>query len=58
MDLQYYRQRETAERRSAEQARSPAAREAHLQLAQSYRSVIDAYERLEALRPTPPRVPG
>lgn len=51
MDLQHYRQREQAERLHAQQARDPAARAAHLELAQSYRSVIDAYERLEALRP-------
>lgn len=51
MDLQHYRQRERAERLHAEQARDPADRAAHLQLAESYRAVIEAYERLDALRP-------
>ena len=51
MDLHYYRQREQTERRSAQQAASEEARTAHLELAESYRSVIEAYERLEALRP-------
>ncbi|MDQ4088282.1 MAG: hypothetical protein M3177_09795 [Pseudomonadota bacterium] len=55
MDLQHYRQREQAERLSAEQARDAAARAAHLELAASYRSVIEAYKRLEALRPAPIR---
>ncbi len=53
MDLQHYRQRERAERLSAEQARDPSARAAHLELADSYRAVIEAYERLDALRPAP-----
>jgi hypothetical protein len=53
MDLQHYRQRERAERLSAEQARDPGARAAHLELADSYRAVIEAYERLDALRPAP-----
>ncbi|WP_162806596.1 hypothetical protein [Sphingosinicella terrae] len=53
MDLQHYRQREKAERAAAEQAASDADRAAHLELADSYRSVIDAYERLQALRPKP-----
>ena len=56
MDLHHYRQREQAERSRAQQATSPEARTAHLELADSYRSVIDAYERLEALRPPPRRV--
>ena len=51
MDLHHYRQREQAERLQARQATSAEARDAHLELADSYRSVIDAYERLEALRP-------
>lgn len=53
MDLQHYRQRETAERVAAQQATNEADRAAHLELADSYRSVIEAYERLEALRPKP-----
>ena len=56
MDVHHYRQREQAERLQAQQATSDNAREAHLELAESYRSVIEAYERLEALRPTPRRV--
>ena len=56
MDLYHYRQREQAERLSAQQAATEAARTAHLELAESYRSVIEAYERLEALRPMPRRV--
>ena len=51
MDLQHYRQRERAERLAAQQAASEAARNAHLELAESYRSVIDSYEKLEMLRP-------
>ena len=53
MDLRHYRQREQAERLSAEQAHNEADRAAHLELAESYRSVIEAYERLDALRPAP-----
>lgn len=53
MELPYYRQREQAERVAAAQARDPAARAAHLQLADSYRSVVEAYERLQSLRPVP-----
>ena len=53
MDVNHYRQREQAERLLASQAANEAARAAHLELAESYRSVIDAYERLNALRPTP-----
>ena len=53
MDLHHYRQREQAERLQAEQARTDSDRAAHLQLAESYRSVIEAYERLDALRPKP-----
>ena len=53
MDLHHYRQREQAERLQAQQATNAEARAAHLELAESYRSVIEAYERLEALRPMP-----
>ncbi len=53
MDIPHYRRREQAERLSAQQATSDEARRAHLELAESYRSVIEAYERLEALRPAP-----
>jgi hypothetical protein len=53
MDLAHYRQREQAERLQAEQARNEADRAAHIELAESYRSVIEAYERLDALRPKP-----
>jgi hypothetical protein len=53
MDLQHYRQREQSERLLAAQALNESDRTAHLELADSYRSVIEAYERLEALRPRP-----
>jgi len=53
MDLHHYRQRERAERVRAAQAVNTADRAAHLELAESYRSVIEAYERLDALRPKP-----
>lgn len=53
MDLHHYRQREQAERLQAQQATSAEARDAHIELADSYRSVIEAYERLELLRPIP-----
>ncbi len=56
MDLHHYRQREQAERLFALQATTKEARRAHLELADSYRSVIDAYERLEALGPMPRNV--
>ena len=51
MDLHYYRQRERSERLAAQQAPNEAARTAHLDLAESYRSVIESYEKLETLRP-------
>ena len=51
MDLHYYRQRERSERLAAQQSASEAARTAHLDLAESYRSVIESYEKLEMLRP-------
>ena len=57
MDLQHYRQRERSERLQAAQALNESDRAAHLELADSYRSVIEAYERLEALRPRPRSVP-
>ena len=53
MDLHHYRQREQAERLAAAQSRFEADRVAHLELAESYRSVIEAYERLAALRQAP-----
>ena len=53
MDIHHYRQREQAERLHARQAASDEARATHLELADSYRAVIEAYERLEALRPRP-----
>lgn len=53
MDLRHYRQREQAERVHAAQALNESDRTAHLELADSYRSVIEAYERLDALRPKP-----
>lgn len=53
LDLPYYRQREQAERVAAALATSETARAAHLELAGSYRAVIEAYERLEALRAAP-----
>jgi hypothetical protein len=51
MDTSYYRQREQAERAAAHQAHSPAASAAHLALADSYRGLVEAYERLEQVRP-------
>jgi hypothetical protein len=56
MDIPHYRQREQAERLQAKQAASEQARATHLELADSYRAVIEAYERLEALRPRPRNV--
>ena len=53
MDLHHYRQREQSERLQASQATTAEARAAHLELAESYRSVIEAYERLQSLRPMP-----
>ena len=50
MDINLYRQREQAERALASHARDEATRKTHLDLAESYRGVIVAYERLEALR--------
>lgn len=46
MDLTYYRQREQAERAFAEQAHSDEARASHLNLAERYRDLIVAYERV------------
>jgi hypothetical protein len=56
VDLQHYRRREQAERLAAEQALSLSDRAAHLELANSYRSVVEAYERLAELRPIARRV--
>lgn len=53
MDLNYHRQREQAERLAAEQARTPEARAAHTELADAYRKLIEASERVEALTPRP-----
>ena len=53
MDLRHYRQRERTERLSAGQAHNEADRAAHLELAESYRSLIEAYERLAELRAAP-----
>ena len=47
MDLIYYREREKQERAFAAQALSSGARIAHLDLAERYRAVIEAHERLE-----------
>ena len=55
MDLAYYRQREQAERKAAALARDPHSRRSHLELAESYRDVIESYERLEKLRPSASR---
>jgi len=51
MDLTYYREREKQERAFAAQALSIEARNAHLELAQRYRAVIEAHERLEQIIP-------
>ena len=48
MDLSYYIHREQQERAFATQAASDAARSAHLEMADRYRAVIDAHEKLEA----------
>ena len=49
MELTYYREREKQERVFAAQALSPGARQAPLDLAERYRAVIDAHERLEQI---------
>lgn len=54
MELAYYRQREKQERAFAAQALSHGARQAHLDLAERYRAVIEAHERLEQLVETRP----
>jgi hypothetical protein len=46
LDVTYYRQREQTERAFAQQAYSQEARASHLDLADRYRELIDAYERL------------
>ena len=48
MDLTYYRQREQAERAFAEQSHSNEARASHLNLADRYRDLIQAYERVSS----------
>ena len=49
MDLTYYREREKQERAFAAQAMSAGARHAHMDLADRYRAVIEAHERLDQL---------
>ena len=49
MELTYYREREKQERACAAQALSAGARQAHLELAERYRAVVDAHERLEQI---------
>jgi hypothetical protein len=51
MDLGHYRQREQQERALAAQARNRDIRAAHLNLAERYRAVIQAYEQLEKVVP-------
>jgi hypothetical protein len=46
LDITYYRQREQAEHAFAQQAYSEEARASHLNLADRYRELIEAYERL------------
>ena len=53
MDVKHFAQREQAERLLADQALNEEARAAHLELATSYRRVIEAYERLAELQPRP-----
>ena len=50
MDVMHFTQREQTERLLAEQAPTEERRAAHLELADSYRRVIEAYERLEAFK--------
>jgi hypothetical protein len=45
VDVSYYRRREQDERACAARAWNDAARASHLDLAERYREVIDAYER-------------
>jgi len=49
MELTYYREREKQERAFAAQSLSAGARQAHLDLADRYRAVIEAHERLDQL---------
>lgn len=49
MDLDYYRQREQAERLNAAQAHCESARAAHRELADRYRALVEAHERLARL---------
>ena len=46
LDIGYYRQREQAERALAQQAFDEAARASHLGLADRYRDLILAYQRI------------
>ena len=54
MELTYYREREKQERAFAAQALSPGARRAHLDLAERYRAVVEAHERLDQVAETRP----
>lgn len=49
-NLSFFIQREQTERALAAQAASESVRQAHLELADSYAKVIDAYRRLSGLR--------
>lgn len=51
MDLNHYRQREQQERALAAQSLAADARAAHLDLAERYRAVIEAYEELQKIVP-------
>ena len=53
MDVKHFTLREQSERHLASQAPTAEARAAHLELADSYRRVIEAYERVATLRATP-----
>lgn len=46
----YYRRREQAERRLADQAASPAIRDIHLEMAERYREHAEQLEMPRALR--------
>ena len=54
MELTYYREREKQERAFAAQALGAGARQAHLDLADRYRAVIEAHERLDQIAETRP----
>ena len=51
MNLSFYREREQQEHAFAAQALSAAARDAHLQMAERYRAVIEAHEQLDQALP-------